>query len=295
MRCRGFTLIESVMTILLLGILALATIPFLRMATDAYLDAQSYADLTARGRLALERLAREVRQALPNSIQTVAGGQGIEFVHAIHGTRYADDADRFDQDPDCGSGKAFNDMNRRFRALSNRTALYALDDDLATLVGNLLAGGGSPALVIANTTPGDLTAAAADDRTWVALAGTTATTCAADKTDDGTVLDFAAAKRFPLASLGARLAIADRTVEVGVSGATLRWHEVDGIDTTIYNNAAADWSGTDPVLVDGVTSVAFTYAPGSVNAAGVLGIALELSDGRVDVALYEEVRVRNVP
>lgn len=295
MRSRGFTLIEAIMTVLLMGILALATIPFLRLATDAYLDAQARADLTARGRLAVERLAREVRAAVPNSVQTVAGGQGIEFVHAGYGTRYAAQADNFGQDPDCGTGTAFNDVNRRFRARATRSALYALEVDAAGVVAALLAAGGAPALVIGNTTPGDLTAAAADDRSWIGLTGTTATSCASDKSDDGTVLEFAGGKSFPTASIGHRLLIADRTVEVGRSGGALRWHERDGVATAIYNNGSADWSSADPALVDGVGAVAFSYTPGSIGGAGILGIELQLSDGRVSVVLHQEVQVRNVP
>jgi hypothetical protein len=110
----------------------MVTIPFLRQATEAYLDAQSYADLTAHGRQAMERLSRELRNAVPNSVQTVAGGQGVEFVHAVHVARYTVPSEQFDQDPDCGSARAFNDVNKRFRASNDRTALYALDDDTAT-------------------------------------------------------------------------------------------------------------------------------------------------------------------
>lgn len=295
MREHGFTLVESVMTILLLGILAMVTIPFLRQATEAYLDAQSYADLTARGRQAMERLSRELRHAVPNSVQTVAGGQGVEFVHAVHVARYAIQSEQFDQDPDCGTARAFNDANKRFRVADSRTALYALDDETATVVAGVLASGGSPSLVIANTTPGDLSTASAANRTWVGVSGTSATTCAADRTDDGTVIDFSASKSFPLGSLGQRLYIADRTVEVGLESGTLRWHERDGIDTTIYDNTVADWSTADPILVDGVVNASFSYTPGSVNAAGVLGLTLELSDRRITVSLHQDMRVRNVP
>ena len=295
MREHGFTLVESIMTILLLGILAMVTIPFLRQATEAYLDAQSYADLTAHGRQAMERLSRELRNAVPNSVQTVAGGQGVEFVHAVHVARYTVPSEQFDQDPGCGSARAFNDVNKRFRASNSRNALYVLDDETATIVAGVLGSGGSPSLVIGNTTPADLSTASTSDRTWVGVSGTSATTCANDRTDDGTIVDFSAGKSFPLGSLGQRLYIADRTVEVGVESGTLRWHERDGIDTAIYNNASADWSTADPILVDGVTNATFSYTPGSVNAAGVLGLTLELSDRRITVTLHQDMRVRNVP
>lgn len=57
----GFTLVELVLVILLLGIIsAVAAIPIMEGAR-AYTSAEVRTDLTSQGRLAIERMAREVR------------------------------------------------------------------------------------------------------------------------------------------------------------------------------------------------------------------------------------------
>lgn len=75
---RGFTLVEMVLTIVLLGIISAVLAPFFYSATSGYLDTQARARLTGEGRLALERLSRELREADPASI-SISGGNEISF------------------------------------------------------------------------------------------------------------------------------------------------------------------------------------------------------------------------
>ncbi|MEG0009292.1 MAG: type II secretion system protein [Aeromonas sp.] len=71
----GFTLIELVMVILLLGILATFTSQFIGIGTQIYGDASSREQLMSDARFALERLNRELRDAVPGSerIETIDG------------------------------------------------------------------------------------------------------------------------------------------------------------------------------------------------------------------------------
>jgi prepilin-type N-terminal cleavage/methylation domain-containing protein len=69
----GFTLIELVITILLVGIVAGVLAPIYRQAGEMFSATQARSELTARGRLALERLSRELREADPAQIQVSAG------------------------------------------------------------------------------------------------------------------------------------------------------------------------------------------------------------------------------
>ena len=71
----GFTLVELVMVILLLGIMATFTSQFIGIGTQIYGDASSREQLMSDARFAMERLNRELRNAVPGSerIETAGG------------------------------------------------------------------------------------------------------------------------------------------------------------------------------------------------------------------------------
>lgn len=76
----GFTLVELVTVIVILGILATSITSFLRFGTQSYTDAADRDELISTARFTLERLNREVRNALPNSIRTIGNNnQCLEF------------------------------------------------------------------------------------------------------------------------------------------------------------------------------------------------------------------------
>lgn len=66
---RGFTLIELVMVVLLLGILATFSTQFVSISTRIYGDASAREQLMSDARFALERLNRELRDAVPGSVR----------------------------------------------------------------------------------------------------------------------------------------------------------------------------------------------------------------------------------
>jgi MSHA biogenesis protein MshO len=69
-RASGFTLIELVVTLLLLGILAAGITRFISIGTDIYVDVAGREQLLSESRFALERMTRDIRRAVPNSIRT---------------------------------------------------------------------------------------------------------------------------------------------------------------------------------------------------------------------------------
>ena len=89
---RGFTLIEAIMTIVLTGILVAAVAVFLRVPVQGYLDVARRAELTDTADNALRRIARDLRQALPNSIQVTGGGTQIQFIPIKAAGRYREAA-----------------------------------------------------------------------------------------------------------------------------------------------------------------------------------------------------------
>lgn len=89
-RRAGFTLVEMVVSIVLLGIVGALLAPLLRGPIDSYVDSRERARLSASADNALRRLARELRLALPNSlrVQTVDGRTFLEFLLTTGGGRY---------------------------------------------------------------------------------------------------------------------------------------------------------------------------------------------------------------
>lgn len=94
-RMAGFTLVESVIVIVITGILAAVVAIFIRAPVQGYFDTVRRAELTDQADLALRRITRDVRLALPNSmrVSTVGGVHYIEFIMTRSGGRYRDVSD----------------------------------------------------------------------------------------------------------------------------------------------------------------------------------------------------------
>ncbi|WP_373991982.1 prepilin-type N-terminal cleavage/methylation domain-containing protein [Duganella sp. BuS-21] len=87
---RGFTLVEAIIVMVLTGILAGTMMLFLRQPVQNYVDAAARADLSDTADLALRRMARELRGALPNSIRAlfVNGVWYVQFIPVKAGGQY---------------------------------------------------------------------------------------------------------------------------------------------------------------------------------------------------------------
>ncbi len=269
----GFTLIEMITVIVLLGVMSGVLTPFISKAMQAYSASKARADLVSKGRLSMERMSREIRHVVPNSLRILGGGTGIEFVRSRTGGRYVSEFDTF--------ALGFSNPLRRFKTGVSRVELYTVGTGLNFVANDLL--------VIGNTTPSLLEAGT----TTVALTSITPTTLLDDNTVSGQVLNFAA-KTFTMGSPGKHFVIADQTIEVGLNGTNLHWYASTGLSE--YDNAQ-DWSSVDPMLVNGVNAVIFSYSAGASMSSGVLRIDLELIDSVTNetIRLYQEVHMRNTP
>ena len=91
-RQAGFTLVELVAVIVLLGIVAASSTQFILQAVGIYRDSTRRDNLTQTGRFAVERITRELRNALPGSIRVRVAAdnsvQCVEFVPVVAATAY---------------------------------------------------------------------------------------------------------------------------------------------------------------------------------------------------------------
>ncbi|GDY26481.1 MSHA biogenesis protein MshO [Agarivorans sp. Toyoura001] len=91
----GFTLIELVITMVLLAILAIATTDFLRTGSLIYRQSADRQVLLGEARFAIERLNRELHNSLPNSARLDPNGANVtdyclSFVPTISAHTYID-------------------------------------------------------------------------------------------------------------------------------------------------------------------------------------------------------------
>jgi MSHA biogenesis protein MshO len=77
---RGFTLVEMVTVIALTAVLGMVVWRNLSLPVRAFNDGARRAEATATAQLAMERMSREIRLALPNSVRISADGSAIELL-----------------------------------------------------------------------------------------------------------------------------------------------------------------------------------------------------------------------
>lgn len=89
----GFTLIEMIMAIVILGIVSGIVAVFISRPIQGYVDSANRAELTDMADMALKRMALEIRTAVPNTLRIGGGGSWVEFIPARGSGRYCTDTD----------------------------------------------------------------------------------------------------------------------------------------------------------------------------------------------------------
>ncbi|MGL5026082.1 MAG: PilW family protein [Shewanella oncorhynchi] len=87
----GFTLVEMVTVILILGILVVGVSSFIIFGTRIFVESSSVDQVLSQSRFAVERMTRELRSALPNSLRVNTDSltyQCVEFVPIEASTTY---------------------------------------------------------------------------------------------------------------------------------------------------------------------------------------------------------------
>lgn len=263
--CRGFTLIEAIVAIVITGIAAAMVALYVRVPVQSYLDAARRSELTDTADTALRRMARDLRLALPNSVRVTGGNLIMEFLQTRTGGRYrvapatAGGGDPLD----------FTAADTSFGVIGPDITMAAGDQ---IVIYNL----GIPG---ADAYEGN-TAATHNRRPYTGSPGTVSNV-------------LISSGDFPFDSPGHRFHVVDTPVtyrcDLGSGTLTRHWS---------YSISAAQQAapgGSSARLADNVTGCIFDYTPGVTQRSGLVSMRITLSKNNETVTLYHEIHVNNVP
>ncbi|MEW5791782.1 MAG: PilW family protein [Pseudomonadota bacterium] len=278
----GFTLIEMIVTMVILAILAAGTTAFITRSVESYTDTAQRDQLASAGRIAVERISRELRNALPNSVRI--SGTCIEFMPLVVGARYQ-----------MATGTYSTGQNMLALPVSGFTAPASSFDafDLDFTPGNA-------AYYVAvyplgpGTGDGDPYAVAAPGALFP-LAGISSIGRPANVSR----VDLAGGNHlFSRQSPNQRFFIVTNPVSFCVTnGGTLNRYAGYGIKPVQPSPpGGGDLLAEDLQLSDNGSPVApFRYTPGGLNRNGLVTIDLRFMKNGEWVRLQHEVQIRNVP
>lgn len=263
----GFTLIEMVMVIVILGVIGATVAVFLRQPIDAYLDTGRRAALSDLADTAVRRMARDIQRALPNSLRNPSG-QCIEFIPTRTGGRYRA------QTTAAGTGDIldFSLADTSFGVFGD---LGALPADQQVVAGDVV--------VVYNLGITGADAYAGDNSAVVASVTTGA---------ESTIT--ISAKQFPLASGGSRFHVVpgdEKIVSFVCNGGRLLRSA-----NHAYANSCPNTGATVAVLANNVASCNFVYNDSDLQRNALVRMSVVLTDpSGGSVSLYHEVHVSNTP
>jgi MSHA biogenesis protein MshO len=276
MRARGFTLIEVVVVIVLLGIVGAMTTSIISSSMEGYNNQTRRERLQSTARLAIERIQREVRQALPNSICTRNAGScnnsstTLYFMKVRDAGRYQDQAGNYPSGtaraplpvPSIGPASSFDVLSGTglTASVNDWVVVYNLDNSSIYSVG-------SRRKLITGIGQKDVDGDGVNDIDVIQFA-------------NGTFPQHSPNRRFQI--------IENRAAMFYCQGGNLRRA------TSNFATPDTPIEATPPLLLENVSACSFTYVPGSQHRAGLLRIELTITDQGETVHITQEAHVYNV-
>lgn len=289
---RGFTLVELVIVIVILGVIGGMVAVFMRSPIEAYFATGRRAELTDVADTAVRRISRDLRKALPNSVAvtTATGGQAcLVFIPTRNGARYREQ-NRAVGD---GLGLDFAAADNRFNMLG-RNADWSTDQQIQA----------NDVVAIYNLGIPGATAYSGSN-----VARVSAVVADAATTPEETTITLASATLFPLESGSRRFHIipAQENVVAYVCNGSNLLRTVTPSNvasaTSVFTGAtASSYCGlggsvlANNVQVSGGTpQCSFVYNGSDSSRNGLVQINLSLTSSNETVTLYHQVQVNNAP
>lgn len=260
---RGFTLVEIIIAIVLLGIVSSVVAVYIVSPIKAYFSTANRAQLTDTADGAMRRISRDVASALPNSLRSTSPTNStscFEFIPTLAGGRYRV------QSGATGNGDILD---------------FSIADNSFDVLGHINLGNlpsGSHQVAIYN-----LGIEGAD-----AYAGLNTS---AISTATATNITLSAPKQFLFASPSNAFAVIPNTSVVYSCSGTSLLRSTRAISST----PMASCPSTGTALATNVSSCAFFYLPAVNERNGILTLSLALTLDGETVSLFNQVMVNNVP
>lgn len=257
----GFTLIELIVVIVIVGILAALGGRFISAPVSGYVDMARRTRLVDQADMVLQRMQRDIRHALPNSIRIAGGGTWLEMLNTVDGGRYR----LYPDSGGSGDVLEFSVPDDGFDVLGQLSQTPTEDDYL--VIYNI-SSGGSNGNAYNSASANRATIAAGSDLSHIALNAHT----------------------FSMQSPYQRFFVVDQPVSYACEGGVLNRYEGYGI------NATQPTTLSDSALVtNNVASCSFSYDPGASQRAGLVTLELSLTEEEETVTLLHQIHVVNTP
>ncbi len=282
---KAFTLVELMMVIALSGLVALMIGTVLSYPLEAFSGQSRRAELVDIAASALQRMSREVRLAIPNSLRVSADGQALELLLIHSAARYrpnrlGEQGLRFSNDSagTCGS------TTQGGRCDSFQVMDGTFDPDGARWL-VLYNTGATGSNVWVPSNPGSITPT-----------GTLFSKLTGAPTGESHIALSnlpTGGFRFAFASPQYRLYLAETVVGYRCQGSQLLRYSYNSLESTLPDSPP---KGSNPQpLARSLSSCSFTYQPGSTQRAGLLSFGLGISKGGESLQLLQQVHVDNAP
>lgn len=289
-RRNGLSTIEMVTAIVVTGVLSVGLAGILRHPMQGYSAVSRRAELVDLAELALQRMSRDLRMALPNSVRVGADGTAIELLHVVAGGRYR-------AEPGINpNGRDHTDASDWLSfGGDDRFNLLGRISDFSFEHGTALPAGTRVAIYPASDEVWH--AAASDADPGVVSASTNRIVLLDDGDEDQIAL--ATSHRFSLASPRSRLYLVDGPVSYVCDAASAALVRVERYAVASVQPEALDESplaaGARARASDHVESCRFEYLPGTPSRSGLVTISLVLESEGERVRLLQQVPIPNAP
>lgn len=289
MQQRGFSLLELIIVLVLLGILASGAGLLISRPIEAYNDQLRRQQLVDSAEMALRKIATDVRRALPNSVRLVdnsPNGWALELVNTIDGARYRDDV----------GGVGFNTPNEILDFTGTDTDFNVLGRFTTLPVVGLPINYAGYRAVIYSTNPTTIyTDASANNNPGIISPSGLTLSLSGNEHH----LTLAAPFQFALQSTTQRMFIVDGPISYICDSATGHLTRIDGYPYQLAQIATLvgfpPGANTGRVATQ-VSSCNIDYQAGTAQRGGLISIDLALTDAENEgVRLLNQIHVDNVP
>jgi MSHA biogenesis protein MshO len=282
-RSAGFSLIELVVTIVISTVVVSFVSMFISGPVQGYMDQSRRAGLVDAADTALQRLSRDVRRALPNSVRvtSAAGVVALELLGTVDGSRYraqppggaAQILDFAGPDSEFDVTGEFTRVDKPFSSTGFYLAIYNVG----------VAGADAYELLNVITPP------------------LTRIDIAATATPGVDHVTLSQPFRFAYSSPTQRVYLVDGPVTYlcdSINGTLTRYHGYAIVANQSVRDSHAELVGdgaTDSLMANQLSACAFTYSAGTAERAGLVSLAITVSSQGETVSLLSQVHVDNVP